>query len=96
MNTLFQGLQNPPFFGQTDEGVFLDALATFLSDLNANHPFREGNGRTQLAFVVLVANRAGWPLDVRRLRPQAFLNAMIVSFAGPNEALRAELGTMRA
>ena len=30
-----------------------------LGDLNALHPFREGNGRTQRAFLTLLANDAG-------------------------------------
>jgi cell filamentation protein len=30
------------------------ALAHFLAELNAIHPFREGNGRTQLTFAVLL------------------------------------------
>jgi len=32
---------------------FVDRLAHYLAELNAIHPFREGNGRTQRAFVTL-------------------------------------------
>lgn len=54
--------------------------ARFLSELNAIHPFREGNGRAQNTFLALVADQAGHPLDLDRLNPDAMLAAMIASF----------------
>ncbi|HTO84393.1 MAG TPA: hypothetical protein VMQ73_19370 [Methylomirabilota bacterium] len=51
------------------------------------HPFRDGNGRTQLAFVALLAQRAGHPLALERLDPKAFLTAMIASFQGDERLL---------
>jgi len=59
---------------------FARDAAHFLADLNAIHPFREGNGRTQLTFLALLADRAGHPLDLDRLHPDAVLAAMIASF----------------
>jgi filamentation induced by cAMP protein fic len=41
----------------------LDRLAHYYSELNAIHPFREGNGRTIRLFLSLLANRYGWWLD---------------------------------
>ncbi|MGE3286747.1 MAG: Fic/DOC family protein [Pseudonocardia sp.] len=41
---------------------FLDGLTGLLADLNALHPFREGNGRTQRAFVAQLARDAGHTL----------------------------------
>src|SRR5262249_34925083 len=43
---------------------------------------REANGRTQLAFLHPVSLRAGYPLDLTKLRPDPFLDAMIKSFHG--------------
>lgn len=60
---------------------FVEEVATFLSDLNAIHPFREGNGRTQLSFIRLIAERQGHALHFERLDADAFLRAMIESFA---------------
>jgi len=53
-----------------------------LAELNAIHAFREGNGRAQLTFFVLLANRAGYALDLERLDPDVMLDAMIASFDG--------------
>lgn len=43
-------------------GDLLDGLTRLLADLNALHPFREGNGRTQRAFVAQLARDAGHTL----------------------------------
>lgn len=62
MERLFHRLANPPFMDEPNADSFIPAAADFLADLNAIHPFREGNGRTQLAFLHLVALQAGHPL----------------------------------
>ena len=71
------------------------AATTFLAELNAIHPFREGNGRTQLLFLAALAAGAGRPLDLERLRPEAFLAAMIASFAHDLVPLERELRHLR-
>jgi cell filamentation protein len=42
---------------------FLDKLAHYYGELNARHMFREGNGRTQRAFLRQISAAAGWRLD---------------------------------
>jgi cell filamentation protein len=44
--------------------------------------FREGNGRTQLTFLAVVAHRAGHRLHLDRLDGRAMLEAMIRAFNG--------------
>ncbi|MGH9063654.1 MAG: Fic/DOC family protein [Acidimicrobiales bacterium] len=39
---------------------FVTGLATFYGDLNALHPFREFNGRTQRTLMSQLAHQAGW------------------------------------
>jgi cell filamentation protein len=73
------------------EDVFIRSVAEFLSDLNAIHPFREGNGRSQLAFLHLLALRAGHPLEIARIKPEPFLAAMIRSFGGDIKPLSEQL-----
>ncbi|MEO7994702.1 MAG: Fic family protein [bacterium] len=77
---------------ETDE--FATAAAHFLAELNAIHAFREGNGRTQLAFMSLLASQAGHPLNFRYLEPEPFLAAMIASFAGDEGPLRDQLNRL--
>jgi cell filamentation protein len=65
-----------------------------MAPLNAIHPFREGNGRTQTTFLVLLADRAGHPLDLDKLVPERFLQAMIASFEGNEQPLGLEIRTL--
>jgi cell filamentation protein len=41
----------------------VERLAYYYGELNARHPFREGNGRTQRAFLRQLAAAAGWRVD---------------------------------
>lgn len=70
---------------------FIDEASHFLSELNAIHPFREGNGRAQLAFLSMVSQKAGFPLNFSTVRAEAFLSAMIESFSGRLDPLKIEL-----
>lgn len=52
-----------------DRQSVITALAELLAEVNALHPFREGNGRTQRAFLRQLAGAAGWRLDWSNLSP---------------------------
>ncbi len=91
MNTLFECLKNSAFTGGELRDEFIASAAKFLSELNAIHPFREGNGRTQLTFLFLLGHRAGITLDMTRIRPQEMLSAMIASFNGRLKPLEEEI-----
>jgi cell filamentation protein len=70
---------------------FAAQAATFLSTLNAIHPFREGNGRTQTAFLVVLAKQAGHTIDLEKIVPAEFLKAMIASFKGDDTPLERQI-----
>ena len=82
MGALFARLREAEFFDGLAAAEFAERTAHFLAELNAIHPFREGNGRSQLGFVALIAVRAGHSLVLERLDPATFLEAMIRSFGG--------------
>ncbi|MEV8515764.1 Fic family protein [Dactylosporangium sp. NPDC051484] len=71
--------------------VFVDRLTHYLAEVNAIHPFREGNGRTQRAFFRQLARQAGWPIDWSRLDPDENNAASIASLRGDNTLLRSML-----
>jgi cell filamentation protein len=95
MNKLFHKIEKSNFLQGTNESDFLGALAAFLAELNAIHPFRDGNGRTQLAFAHLLAAHASWPIDLGLIDVEAFVPAMIKSFLGNIAPLRDQLQKMR-
>lgn len=88
LRRLFAQLHGEHYLKGLTAGQFADRAAEYLAELNAIHPFREGNGRTQLAFLTLLAARAGHPLNLDLLDPNAMLAAMIDSFHGSTSALR--------
>lgn len=94
MIRLFARLSGDAFRPGTSFTTFVTAAAEFLGDLNAIHPFREGNGRAQLSFLHLLARRAGHILDFSRLDPPTFMRAMIASFEGDTAPLAAEIAAM--
>lgn len=52
-----------------DRSTFVDALTWLLAGLNRLHPFREGNGRTQRAFLAQLAADAGHPIRWAAMDP---------------------------
>lgn len=87
MSGLFRALAVERHFRGTTTQRFASKAAHFLAELNAIHPFREGNGRTQLIFLTLLAETAGHPLVIERLDPGKVMQAMIESFGGEENAL---------
>jgi cell filamentation protein len=76
--------------GLTREQV-IDLLTYYLAEINATHPFREGNGRAQRAFVAQLAADAGYRVDWRRLDPQRNIDASRVAHRSDERPLRAIL-----
>lgn len=92
MTKLFATL--PEALGADGPERFIAEAARFLGELNAIHPFREGNGRSQLAFMDMLGNDAGFPLDFARVRRDTFLPAMVASYAGNVGPLSRELRSL--
>jgi cell filamentation protein, protein adenylyltransferase len=91
MRALFARLHGADLLRGKEAKAFAEEAAAFLAYLNAIHPFREGNGRTQLTFTALLAAEAGHPLELSRLDPARFLQAMIASFFGDEAPLGRQL-----
>jgi cell filamentation protein len=86
---LFTKLQNDKFLEGLSSNEFAKKSAHFLAELNAIHAFREGNGRAQMSFFLLLADQAGHPLDLDDFEPDTFMNAMITSFNADEAPLAA-------
>jgi cell filamentation protein len=91
MDVLFKRLENGSVLLNVSSVDFIRILAKFLGELNAIHPFREGNGRAQLAFLDLLGKAFSHPFSFSKLRRDKFLSAMIASYRGNIEPLVEEL-----
>lgn len=74
--------------------VFSDRASHYIAEINAIHPFREGNGRCQLTLLSILAELSGFEVDEDILDPVQFLDAMIRSFGGDNNPLARVVLTM--
>jgi cell filamentation protein len=62
-----------------DAARFAGRAAWFLGELNAAHPFREGNGRTQREFIRELGLKAGHYIDWRATTIEEMTNASKLS-----------------
>lgn len=63
---------------------FAARAAEHICEINAIHPFRDGNGRTQRAFLERLGTESGHPIALARIDPLAWNNASIDSFRQGN------------
>jgi cell filamentation protein len=87
MRRLFSELARQRHLHGLAPAAFAARAAHLLAELNAIHPFREGNGRAQMSFLVALASRAGHSLDEGRLEPTEMLRVMVRSFDGDEHSL---------
>lgn len=73
---------------------FVDRLTYYLAETNAAHPFRDGNGRTQRAFIGQLAADAGYRVDWTRMDPAQNIAASQAAHRGDEKPLRAMLSKL--
>jgi cell filamentation protein len=74
--------------------AFVGRLAHFLGEVNALHPFREGNGRAQRAFFGQLARDAGFTLAWQHLDPARNVEASAAIMRGDPEPMREMLDAL--
>jgi cell filamentation protein len=84
---VFDSLHRSDLFRRIQPIEFARKAARLLSEINALHPFREGNGRTQRLFVEALANHAGHQLHFDVVSRERMVRASI-------EANRGNFGMM--
>ena len=65
---------------KNDFKKFIKVFSSNYADLNALHPFREGNGRTQREFGRLICLECGYIFDLSCTKQDEMLEASILSF----------------
>jgi cell filamentation protein len=88
---LFGWLARSDHLRGRDREAFVDDLTELYADLNALHPFRDGNGRAQRAFLGQLAVEAGHPVHWAAMDPAENNAASKAAHEGDNDALRALL-----
>jgi cell filamentation protein len=70
---------------------FVERLTHYYAELNAVHPFRDGNGRTLRAFLGQLAHDAGYRIRWERIGGEGNNRASAASLRGDNGPLQAML-----
>jgi cell filamentation protein len=87
LETLFNALKAENHLKGLDLDTFAQRAAHYLGEINAIHPFREGNGRTQREFIRTLGLHAGHRLTWAALTPEENNEASRISFATGNTPL---------
>ncbi len=85
---IFGQLGKNDFLRRLARKEFLDRLTYYLGEVNAVHPFREGNGRAQRAFFEQLASEAGYTLDWQHLDANRNVAASVAIMHGDADPMR--------
>ena len=86
-NDIFNNLARENWLKGLDADALSKRLAHYLSEINALHPFREGNGRVQRIFISQLSQSAGYLLDYSDLEQEQIYRAMELAFNGDESIL---------
>ena len=86
-NNIFNKLARENWLKGLDADALSKRLAHYLSEINALHPFREGNGRVQRIFISQLSQSAGYQLDYSDLEQEQIYRAMELAFNGDESIL---------
>ena len=92
----FERLKTEQYLNAPDVEGFCNRGAYYLGEINAIHPFREGNGRTQREFIRQLSLRNGYSLDWSRVSREQMLDASRQSFRGDYAVLEQVLKSATA
>jgi cell filamentation protein len=85
---IFRALRGENLLQGLERDLFLERLTFYLGEINAVHPFREGNGRTQRALFEQLARDAGFTLDWQHLDAARNIEASAAIMRGDAEPMR--------
>ena len=78
--SLFAKLAEEDYLTGLDAAAFSERAACYLGEINALHPFREGNGRAQREFINHLAYKNGFSIAWENITQEQMIQASIESF----------------
>lgn len=85
---IFERLRRYNFFKDLSKDEFVQEITDFYCATNYLHPFREGNGRAQRAFLVQLIRNAGYIINFSEVDTELLMIATIQSAQGTTDLLR--------
>lgn len=88
LNAVFKELGEKNNFRGLNSEEFFDRLGHHMNEINAVHPFREGNGRTMRLHAAQIGREAGHPIRIAQIDGRAWMGAARHGFTtGDHRAL---------
>ncbi|MEM7620003.1 MAG: Fic family protein [Pseudomonadota bacterium] len=87
MHDIHTRLEEQKFLKALSKEKFSNETGIIIGDINHVHPFREGNGRTQLCYLKLLAKQAGHEIELDRIEKDKWLEASKESHFGNYEKI---------
>ena len=85
---IFKRLKELNYFKGLSHGEFVEEIVDFYCITNALHPFREGNGRTQRAFLTQLIRNAGYEINFADMDTELLMIATIQAAQGVTDLLK--------
>jgi len=79
--SIFNKLSKENYLIDVNQESICSRLAFYITEINATHPFREGNGRTQRMFISYLARVAGYDVDFSATTEDEMTAASIYSWS---------------
>ena len=71
---IFSQLKGESVLRGLSQDKFCERLAYYFGEINALHPFREGNGRTQRVMLDTIAKQAGYEIDFQQILRETMIS----------------------
>ncbi|MGH7238029.1 MAG: Fic/DOC family protein [Candidatus Saccharimonadales bacterium] len=84
---VFDDLKSKKYLAGLRKQDFIIAITNLAAELNALHPFREGNGRAIRLFLIMLADHAGYLLDYSQVSADELIGADRLAFEGDMKLL---------
>ncbi len=84
---IFHKLKSKEYLVGLNKGEFVKEVTSLSAELNALHPFRDGNGRIIRLFLILLADHAGYLLDYSQVSAKELIEAYKLAFEGDPKPL---------
>jgi cell filamentation protein len=92
-DSTFEYLKEQNCFSELPHSDFVRKITDFYCSTNYLHPFREGNGRAQRAFISQLIRHAGYDIDFADIDDDLLMIATIQSAHGVTDLLKEILTT---
>lgn len=87
-NRIFQDLETKNYLKNETKAEFVNNIVELAMDLNALHPFREGNGRTTHLYLQLLTEHAGYSLKYGDVTHEEIIEADKQAFLGNDKLIK--------